>query len=66
MMARNRRLERRADVIEMLKQEYRVQDIIDYSGLEQDNLFLEGTGAMVIDHADRVAYAVESDRTSRS
>ncbi|WP_050604334.1 citrulline utilization hydrolase CtlX [Ruegeria sp. 6PALISEP08] len=64
MMAPNRRLERRTDVIELLKQKYRVQDIIDYSGLEQDNLFLEGTGAMVIDHADRVAYAVESDRTS--
>ncbi|WP_171132893.1 MULTISPECIES: citrulline utilization hydrolase CtlX [unclassified Ruegeria] len=64
MKAPNRRLERRTDVIELLKQEYRVQDIIDYSGLEQDNLFLEGTGAMVIDHADRVAYAVESDRTS--
>jgi hypothetical protein len=64
MMAPNRRLERRPDVIELLKQEYRVQDVIDYSGLEQDNLFLEGTGAMVIDHVDRVAYAVESDRTS--
>lgn len=64
MKSPNRRLERRLDVIEMLKAEYRVQDIIDYSGLEQDGLFLEGTGAMVLDHIDRVAYAVESDRTS--
>lgn len=64
MMAKNRRLERRQDVIEMLKHHYRVQDVIDYSGLEQDGLFLEGTGAMVIDHLERVAYAVESDRTS--
>lgn len=64
MKALNRRLERRRDVIEMLKSEYRVQDVIDYSGLEPDKLFLEGTGAMVLDHIDRVAYAVESDRTN--
>lgn len=64
MKAKNRRLERRQDVLEMLKSEYRVQDVIDYSGLEADALFLEGTGAMVLDHIDRVAYAVASDRTS--
>ena len=64
MKPENRRAERRTDVIEMLKRAYRVQDIIDYSGLEADGLFLEGTGAMVLDHIDRVAYAVESHRTS--
>ncbi|MCK8464208.1 arginine deiminase-related protein [Aliiroseovarius sp. S1339] len=64
MYSPNRRIERRADVLEMLKQRYRVQDIIDYSGLEQDALFLEGTGAMVLDHVERVAYAARSKRTS--
>jgi hypothetical protein len=64
MYAKNRRLERRFDVIEMLKSEYRVQDIIDYSGLEPDGLFLEGTGAMVLDHIDRTAYAIRSNRTN--
>lgn len=63
MKAENRRLERRFDIIEMLKARYRVQDVIDYSGLEPDGLFLEGTGAMVLDHIDRVAYAARSDRT---
>lgn len=63
MKAESRRRERRSDVIEMLKARYRVQDVIDYSGLEPDGLFLEGTGAMVLDHIDRVAYAVRSDRT---
>lgn len=63
MFPENRRLERRYDVIEMLKRDYRVQDIIDYSGLEPDGLFLEGTGAMVLDHIDRVAYAIRSNRT---
>lgn len=63
MKAPSRRRERRADIIEMLKTSYRVQEVIDYSGLEPDGLFLEGTGAMVLDHIDRVAYAVRSDRT---
>jgi hypothetical protein len=63
MRAPNRRRERRPDIIEMLKSRYRVQEVIDYSGLEADGLFLEGTGAMVLDHIDRVAYAVRSDRT---
>lgn len=63
MKAESRRRERRPDIIEMLKTRYRVQDVIDYSGLEPDSLFLEGTGAMVLDHVDRVAYAVRSDRT---
>jgi len=62
MYASNRRHERRADVLEMLKSEYRVQAIIDYSGLEPDGIFLEGTGAMVLDHVSRVAYAARSHR----
>ena len=62
MHATNRRRERRWDVIDMLKQKYRVQDVIDYSGLEQDGLALEGTGAMVLDHIGRVAYVAKSKR----
>jgi hypothetical protein len=64
MYSPNRRRERRGDVIEMLKARYRVQDVIDYSGLEPDGLFLEGTGAMVLDHMDRVAYTARSNRAS--
>ncbi|GGB67324.1 amidinotransferase [Shewanella inventionis] len=63
MYAKNRRKERRTDIIDMLKAQYRVQDVIDYSGLEYDNIYLEGTGAMVLDHIERVAYAVRSKRT---
>ncbi len=58
----NRRRERRSDVIEMLKTHYRVQDVFDYSGLEQDGIALEGTGAMVLDHVGRIAYTVKSNR----
>lgn len=62
MYVESRRQERRADVIEKLKSCYRVQEVVDYSGLEPDNIFLEGTGAMVLDHIERVAYAVKSKR----
>lgn len=61
MFSPNRRRERRADVVEMLKTEYRVPDVIDYSALEPDNVFLEGTGAMVLDHLARVAYTARSN-----
>ena len=63
MYASNRRHERCADVLEMLKSRYRVQTIVDYSGFEPDGIFLEGTGAMVLDHVSRVAYAARSHRT---
>ena len=62
MYAANRRRERRWDVIDLLKTRYRVQDVIDYSGLENDDLALEGTGAMVLDHIGRVAYVARSHR----
>lgn len=62
MFAPNRRLERRADVLDLLKTKYRVQDIIDYSGLEVDGIYLEGTGAMVLDNQERVAYVARSHR----
>lgn len=62
MAMASRQRERRWDVIDMLKQTYRVQDVIDYSGLEQDRVYLEGTGAMVLDHIDRVAYVARSNR----
>lgn len=62
MYAANRRRERRWDVIDSLKANYRVQDVIDYSGLEHDGLALEGTGAMVLDHIARVAYVAKSHR----
>ena len=62
MYAASRRRERRWDVIDLLKSHYRVQDVIDYSGLEHDGLALEGTGAMVLDHIGRVAYVARSKR----
>lgn len=62
MFAENRRRERRMDVIEMLKTQYRVAEVTDYSGLEPDGLSLEGTGAMVLDHIGRLAFVARSHR----
>lgn len=64
MYSPSRRAERRTDVLETLKQQYRVQDVIDYSGLEHDDVFLEGTGAMVLDHLTRIAYTARSNRAN--
>jgi len=48
----------------MLKRNYRVQEVADYSGLEYDHVFLEGTGAMVLDHVNRLVYAARSNRAN--
>lgn len=64
MYTDNRRAERRSDVIDMLKKDYLVKEIVDYSDWEQRHQYLEGTGAMVLDHAHRIAYVARSNRVS--
>ncbi len=66
MFVPNRRNERRKDIIAVLKSNYEVHKIIDYSAMERQNIFLEGTGAMVLDHAKRIAYAARSKRANPS
>ena len=65
MEATNRRLERRADIIDSLGNEhgFMVSEIVDLSSHEQDAQYLEGTGSMVLDRAGHVAYACLSSRT---
>lgn len=65
MMAPSRRGERRRDVLELLSREhgFRVERVVDLSPHEADGRFLEGTGSMVLDRANRVAYACLSPRT---
>ena len=65
MEAENRRTERRPDIIEKLDSElgYNVREVVDLSIHEQAQHFLEGTGSMVLDRANRVAYACLSSRT---
>jgi len=66
MMAWNRRQERRRDVLEQLQQQadgFRIDRLIDLSHLEDKNCFLEGTGSLVFDHSEQLAFACFSPRT---
>lgn len=62
MFAENRRLERRQDILELIKSQFKVEEIIDLSASERDNHFLEGTGSMIFDHDNKIAYGSVSLR----
>ena len=64
MYAENRRLERRQDIIDDLGAfGYQITNIIDLSGTEEVDKFLEGTGSLILDRGNRIAYAAISERT---
>lgn len=65
MYPENRRLERRMDLIHQLQHDFNVRQIVDYSAWEQSAIFLEGTGAMVLDHIERIAFTVRSNRANQ-
>ena len=65
MYAKNRRLERRPEVLEFLEEEgFGIENIVDYSDAESENKFLEGTGSMILDRENRVAYCSISNRSN--
>lgn len=63
MFAQNRRQEKKAHVFDKLNQLFLINSIIDLSHYENENIFLEGTGSMVLDRDNRIAYACLSQRT---
>lgn len=63
MMAPTRRLERRHDVLTLLQERYEVTRRLDLSPAELAGHHLEGTGVLVLDHVNHVAYVGRSDRT---
>lgn len=65
MANRSRRLERRQDAIEAVVAEtgFRVSHLLDLTHFESAGKHLEGTGSLVLDHVNRVAYACSSPRT---
>ena len=65
MQAENRRLERREDIIAELEDNFKVHHIVDLSRYEEENKFLEGTGSMVLDRVNKIAYACLSPRTDK-
>ncbi len=62
MCAVNRRWERRNDVLEMLQKDFKVKEIVDLSASENEGKFLEGTGSMIFDHDNKLAYGSVSLR----
>jgi hypothetical protein len=59
-----RRRERRHDIIEELRKHYRVTEVIDYSRFEEEGRCLEGTGSLVLDHVNKIAYVSLSNRSN--
>lgn len=63
MFAENRRLERREDVLDILEEQgFIIENVMDYTSAEEDNLFLEGTGSMILDRANKKVYCALSPR----
>jgi hypothetical protein len=65
MYAENRRAERKSTVIDFLQMNYKIQKTIDLTDLEKDGKFLEGTGSMVLDHQNKIAYGCLSERLDK-
>jgi hypothetical protein len=65
MYAQNRRLERRIDIIEQLKNDFEIQEVKDFSAYENHNKFMEGTGSIVFDHQAKMAYLCISERSDK-
>tara|TARA_R110001592_G_scaffold55262_4_gene169016 strand:+ start:6456 stop:7391 length:936 start_codon:yes stop_codon:yes gene_type:complete len=63
MFAENRRLERREDVLEELeKNGFLIENIVDYTSAEDEHVYLEGTGSMILDRENKKAYCALSPR----
>ena len=65
MFAVNRRRERREDVLMRLSTDHGrvLEEIVDFTEFEEHNVFLEGTGSLILDRVQRVAYASLGPRT---
>lgn len=67
MFAKNRRLERRSDIAQILNRAgHRIENVLDFSFWEEENRFLEGTGSMILDRENKIAYASLCERTDKS
>lgn len=63
MFAENRRLERREDILDIIEDKgFVINDVMDYTSAEEEGVFLEGTGSIVLDRANNKAYCALSPR----
>jgi hypothetical protein len=65
MYAANRRLEKKQHVIDSINKAFLIIRQVDLSKYESENIFLEGTGSMVLDRENKIAYACLSPRTNK-
>jgi hypothetical protein len=66
MFAQNRRAERKSTVINFLQSNYKIENTLDLTDLEKEGIFLEGTGSMVLDHQNKLAYGCLSERLDKN
>ncbi len=66
MYAVNRRLERKPAIINAIKTKFKVDNVIDLTEPENEGVFLEGTGSMILDRENRIVYACLSPRTNKT
>ncbi|MFY0713926.1 amidinotransferase [Seonamhaeicola sp. NFXS20] len=63
MFAENRRLERREDILNVLEDNgFLIEHVVDYTSAEEEDIFLEGTGSVILDRVNRKAYCALSPR----
>ncbi|MDT0642362.1 arginine deiminase-related protein [Zunongwangia sp. F363] len=63
MFAPNRRKERRLEYFAQLEDAgFKINNIVDYTAAEEDDVFLEGTGSMILDRVNQKAYCAISPR----
>lgn len=65
MFAVNRRLERKQQVLDVINKKFIINSTTDLTSNENSNIFLEGTGSMVLDRENKIAYACLSPRTDK-
>lgn len=66
MFAENRRLERKPAALGAIKANFDEKRTVDLTHYEEEGIFLEGTGSMVLDRVNKIAYACESPRTNKT
>ena len=67
MCAKSRRKERRPEILDQVKNAgFSISELTDLSATENDGLYLEGTGSMIFDRANQIAYAARSIRTDEN
>jgi hypothetical protein len=67
MFAENRRNERRIDILQLIESKgFVINNMVDFTFWEEQNLFLEGTGSMIFDRVHSIAYAALSERTDKA